>query len=190
MKNYVTLSALIAVLALQTANLHSQETKVETRIGDFAFTHDFANGYPTDETVDEAVRRTRFPTGVSGLHLGDPGCVSVADEAHVRGQLKDGQGSSSSETFDDRQGGLTLQHDNPVCTACASTWRTDHGSRSLPEGDTHAVPPTTCGRSRSQQSPSRASISSSVLDKKRPNDADGYKVFQSPSNSNSSSRSA
>ena len=28
----------------------AQET-IETRIGDLSFTHDFANGYPTDETV-------------------------------------------------------------------------------------------------------------------------------------------
>ena len=53
MKNYVTSFALIGVLALQPANLHSQETKVETRIGDLRFTHDFANGYPTDATVEK-----------------------------------------------------------------------------------------------------------------------------------------
>jgi len=31
----------------------SGSQKIETRIGTLEFTHDFANGYPTDETVEK-----------------------------------------------------------------------------------------------------------------------------------------
>ncbi len=32
---------------------HNQTQKIETRIGTLEFTHDFANGYPTDATIDK-----------------------------------------------------------------------------------------------------------------------------------------
>jgi hypothetical protein len=35
----------------QTEKSKSQGTTFDTRIGPLEFTHDFANGYPTDETV-------------------------------------------------------------------------------------------------------------------------------------------
>ena len=38
----------------QTGKATSQQgTTFDTRIGPLEFTHDFANGYPTDETVDK-----------------------------------------------------------------------------------------------------------------------------------------
>ena len=58
MKNSIALTdALIASMAIPLSNEHSQqtETDVETRIGTLKFTQDFANGYPTDATVEKAV---------------------------------------------------------------------------------------------------------------------------------------
>ena len=38
---------------MNTISTQAQEQTVETRIGKLSFTHDFANGYPTKETVEK-----------------------------------------------------------------------------------------------------------------------------------------
>jgi len=43
--------ALVGVLVFATTGAQAQTETVETRIGKLEFTHDFANGYPTKETV-------------------------------------------------------------------------------------------------------------------------------------------
>ena len=51
-----SMTSLIAFLGILTAcvgNLYSQEEVLKTRIGDLRFTHDFANGYPTNATRDK-----------------------------------------------------------------------------------------------------------------------------------------
>jgi hypothetical protein len=40
-------------MANPTTSTQAQEQTVETRIGKLSFTHDFANGYPTKETVEK-----------------------------------------------------------------------------------------------------------------------------------------
>jgi hypothetical protein len=49
--------ALIAAATLTALTFGSaamaQEQTLDTRIGKLTFTHDFANGYPTDETVQK-----------------------------------------------------------------------------------------------------------------------------------------
>ena len=42
--------AIVCAIALVTA-VQAQAETIKTRIGDLSFTHDFANGYPTDATV-------------------------------------------------------------------------------------------------------------------------------------------
>ena len=50
----LTAAGLIGALALTTVS-HAQRTgeSIDTRIGKLSFTHDFANGYPTQETVEK-----------------------------------------------------------------------------------------------------------------------------------------
>jgi len=50
MRNTLFLAAIAASLVVPAAFATAQET-IDTRIGRLSFTHDFANGYPTDETV-------------------------------------------------------------------------------------------------------------------------------------------
>jgi len=38
----------------------------QTRIGELAFTHDFANGYPTSETVDKLFDEMDFQRAYTG----------------------------------------------------------------------------------------------------------------------------
>ena len=48
MRTVITLAA----LAFASAAIAAEQT-LDTRIGKLTFTHDFANGYPTDETVQK-----------------------------------------------------------------------------------------------------------------------------------------
>ena len=48
----LTLSLLVAGCATRKVGQSHGGSTVETRIGDLSFTHDFANGYPTDATQE------------------------------------------------------------------------------------------------------------------------------------------
>ncbi len=52
--------------------------KIETRIGTLDFTHDFANGYPTDATVEKLYDERDFQRGLPGLSL-----VASGGRVHV-----------------------------------------------------------------------------------------------------------
>ena len=114
MKNYATLSALIACLALQPANLYSQETKVETRIGELRFTHDFANGYPTDATVEKLFDELDFQRACQAYIWALP-VVSMSQWQYAHNEqlgAKNGQ-IVFIESYDDRAGGLTYNATTP-----------------------------------------------------------------------------
>ena len=114
MKNYATLSALIAFLALQPANLFSQETKVETRIGELRFTNDFANGYPTDATVEKLFDELDFQRACQAYIWALP-VVSMSQWQYAHNEqlgAKNGQ-IVFIESYDDRAGGLTYNATTP-----------------------------------------------------------------------------
>ena len=58
MKRHIVLTA-IALFAL-FGGVVIQAEEVETRIGKLEFTHDFANGYPTDATVQTLFNEMDF----------------------------------------------------------------------------------------------------------------------------------
>ena len=63
-RRYRTLLAVaLAVAGLPGLTARAQET-VHTRIGDLDFTHDFANGYPTDATVEKLFNEMDFQRAV------------------------------------------------------------------------------------------------------------------------------
>lgn len=59
-------SSLISAIVLQSCNESATEksisnpNKVQTRIRELEFTHDFENGYPTDETVQKLYNEMDF----------------------------------------------------------------------------------------------------------------------------------
>ena len=64
MRNTVAIVfAFCGMLLAGPGSVYSQETSVKTRIGELRFTHDFANGYPTNETRNVRGQPTeaRFP---------------------------------------------------------------------------------------------------------------------------------
>jgi hypothetical protein len=99
--------ALILITLAPELNAQDGET-IDTRIGKLSFTHDFANGYPTDETVTKLFDEMDFQRA-SQAYLWSLPLVSMAQwqYAHTK-QLgaKNGQ-IIIFENYEDKLGGLT-----------------------------------------------------------------------------------
>jgi hypothetical protein len=74
MKNLILALSFTVALFLQI----SAQTKVQTRIGELEFTHDFENGYPTDETVKKLYDEMDFQRACQAYLWGLP-FVSLAE---------------------------------------------------------------------------------------------------------------
>jgi hypothetical protein len=59
-----TVAAVLTVLLLGLNATATAQQTVDTRIGKLEFTHDFANGYPTDETVEKLFNEMDFQRAV------------------------------------------------------------------------------------------------------------------------------
>jgi len=71
---------LISVLALATTGAHAED--INTRIGTLSFTHDFADGYPTKETVAKLFDERDFQRATQ-LYLWALPMVSVGEVEQV-----------------------------------------------------------------------------------------------------------
>src|SRR5271167_3535395 len=81
-KQILVAAALVGVLALATIGAQAQTQTVETRIGKLAFTHDFANGYPTKETVEKLYDERDFQRACQ-IYLWAMPFVSFGEVEHV-----------------------------------------------------------------------------------------------------------
>ena len=66
--------------------MQAQEQTVETRIGKLSFTHDFANGYPTEETVEKLYDERDFQRACQ-IYLWALPMVSAGEIEHVYMQV-------------------------------------------------------------------------------------------------------
>ncbi|MCP3877674.1 MAG: DUF1254 domain-containing protein [Sulfitobacter sp.] len=91
-----------------------QAETLDTRIGKLEFTHDFANGYPTDATVEKLFNELDFQRAVQAYIWSIP-LVSMAQwqysHEHELG-AKNGQ-AVYLESYKDRLGGLTYNATTP-----------------------------------------------------------------------------
>ena len=97
-----------------TAVAASQPETIDTRIGKLAFTHDFANGYPTDETVKKLFDTMDFQRA-SQAYIWSLPIVSMYQWqwAHMH-QLGARNGQIVwAESYDDKLGGLTFNVTTP-----------------------------------------------------------------------------
>ncbi len=104
---------LVFALVILTGAQAQAET-LKTRIGELSFTHDFANGYPTDATVKKLFDEMDFQRAVQSYYWAIP-LVSMAQwrESHV-GQLGADNGQAIFfETYADKVGGLTFNVTTP-----------------------------------------------------------------------------
>ncbi len=114
MKTMKTLSlGLIATLAAAPAVFAEPET-IKTRVGDLSFTHDFANGYPTDATVTKLHDEMDFQRACQAYIWALP-IVSMAQWQYSHNETlgaKNGQ-IVLCESYDDKLGGLTYNATTP-----------------------------------------------------------------------------
>ena len=107
----ITLAAAV-VAALFAANLQAET--LDTRIGKLEFTHDFANGYPTDATVEKLFNELDFQRAVQ-VYIWSIPMVSMAQwqysHEHELG-AENGQ-AVYLESYKDRLGGLTYNATTP-----------------------------------------------------------------------------
>ena len=99
--------ALLTLMAFGVLNPVLAET-IDTRIGKLEFTHDFANGYPTDAAVEKLYDERDFQRACQAYLWALP-IVSMAQWQHehmVTLGAENGQ-IVFIESYDDRAGGLT-----------------------------------------------------------------------------------
>ena len=88
----------------------------DTRVGKLTFTHNFANGYPTDETVVKLYDERDFQRACQAYVWALP-IVSFAQWQHEHNATlgaKNGQ-IVFVESYKDKLGGLTYQTTTPYC---------------------------------------------------------------------------
>ncbi len=98
---------------------------VQTRIGELSFTHDFENGYPSDETVEKLYDEIDFQRACQAYLWGLP-LVSIAEWQHAHEEVF-GAGDGDFviyTTYRDKQGILTANVTTPYVFAIANLTRT------------------------------------------------------------------
>ena len=132
MKNLILALSLIATFVFHGCDQKttdktnsSDQTKVQTRIGELEFTHDFENGYPTDETVKKLYDEMDFQRACQAYLWGLP-LVSLAEWQHEHETVF---GAADGDfviyaTYKDKLGILTANATTPYVFAFANLERT------------------------------------------------------------------
>lgn len=107
------ISAVYVLVVLIGTQVTAQET-LKTRVGDLSFTHDFANGYPTDATVDKLFNELDFQRACQAYIWSTP-IVSMAQWQHAHTEQLGAENGQIvfCETYDDKIGGLTYNVTTP-----------------------------------------------------------------------------
>jgi hypothetical protein len=108
------ISPLVAIIAVLLASSPIQAETVKTPIGELEFTHDFANGYPTDATVKKLYDARDFQRACQAYLWAIP-IVSMAQwqYAHMATLGAENGQIVYIESYRDRVGGLTYNATTP-----------------------------------------------------------------------------
>ena len=119
-----TMLFLVMILSISLAVTVDAQT-LQTRIGDLEFTHDFENGYPTDETVKKLYDEMDFQRACQAYLWGLP-LVSIAEWQHAHEEVfgADDGDFVIYTTYRDKQGILTANVTTPYVFAIANLART------------------------------------------------------------------
>jgi hypothetical protein len=111
LKNRTLIAA--AIGAALTSSAVQAET-LDTRIGKLEFTHDFANGYPTDATVEKLFNEMDFQRAVQAYLWAIP-FASMAQWQHAHTEQLGAENGQAVflESYEDRLGGLTYNATTP-----------------------------------------------------------------------------
>jgi hypothetical protein len=108
-----TMLIAIAIGAILTSTVLQAET-IDTRIGKLEFTHDFANGYPTDETVKKLFNEMDFQRAVQAYIWAIPfASMAQWQYAHTEQLGAENGQAVFLESYKDRLGGLTYNATTP-----------------------------------------------------------------------------
>jgi hypothetical protein len=108
-------SAIVFVWAISMlAGVQVQAETLKTRIGELEFTHDFANGYPTDTTVEKIFDEMDFQRACQAYIWAIP-VVSMSQWQHEHMATLGTENGQIVfiESYDDRAGGLTYNSTTP-----------------------------------------------------------------------------
>lgn len=114
MNTFKNLLATLSALSLLSVSLSVSAETVDTRIGKLEFTHSFADGYPTDETVETLFEELDFQRAVQAYIWSIP-FTSMAQWQYshtVQLGAENGQ-AVFLESYQDRLGGLTYNATTP-----------------------------------------------------------------------------
>ena len=108
-----TMLIAMVIGAVFTSSVLQAET-LDTRIGKLEFTHDFANGYPTDATVKKLFNEMDFQRAVQAYIWAIP-AVSMSQWQHEHVATLGAENGQIVfiESYDDRAGGLTYNSTTP-----------------------------------------------------------------------------
>jgi hypothetical protein len=109
-----TLTVILCVLSLLAAFAAQAQETIDTRIGKLSFTHDFANGYPTDATQELLFDEIDFQRACQAYLWSIP-IVSMAQwqYAHMEQLGAENGQIVFVETYEDKLGGLTYNTTTP-----------------------------------------------------------------------------
>jgi len=178
-------TSLIAIftIALFTATATGAET-IKTRIGRLNFTHDFANGYPTDSTVAKLFEEIDFQRACQAYIWALP-LVSMAQWQYAHTvQLGAANGQIVFvESYDDKLGGLTYNVTTPYVLPfidlSEGPWVTV-----MPQGEVRGAAHDMWQIQITQiTEPGQYLFVGPGQEIPEDAEAEGFKVFQSPTNS-------
>ncbi|KPJ74293.1 MAG: hypothetical protein AMJ54_17155 [Deltaproteobacteria bacterium SG8_13] len=138
---------IVATIAMLVTGSALQAETVDTRIGKLEFTHSFADGYPTDATVEKLFNEMDFQRAAQAYIWSIP-LVSMAQWQYFHEQelgAKNGQ-AVFLESYKDKLGGLTYNPTTPYVLPFMD----------LAEGPWVVVMPEAGGRTRIQLAQDRS----------------------------------
>ena len=110
----LTFIALVVFIAVFVAFGNASAETLKTRIGELEFTHDFANGYPTDAAVEKIFDEMDFQRACQAYIWAIP-VVSMSQWQHEHMATLGAENGQIVfiESYDDRAGGLTYNSTTP-----------------------------------------------------------------------------
>jgi hypothetical protein len=184
-KQLITMFAIVCAGVMMTG-VHTMAETLKTRIGDLSFTHDFANGYPTDATQELLFDEIDFQRACQAYIWSIP-IVSMAQWQYAHTQQLGAENGQIVfvESYKDKLGGLTYNATTPYVLPFID----------LTEGAWVVEMPAPAGKVRGTAHDMWQIQVTSIIEpgkylfvgpgQETPKGAEteGYKVFQSPTNS-------
>ncbi|QQL46086.1 DUF1254 domain-containing protein [Sulfuriroseicoccus oceanibius] len=175
---------LAGTLVTLTLGAPAEPESIDTRIGKLEFTHDFANGYPTDETVDALFNELDFQRACQTYLWALP-LVSMAQWQYAHEQQLGAENGQIIlfESYQDKLGGLTYNATTPYAlpfiNLVEGPWIVI-----MPKGEVRGAAHDMWQIGITQiTEPGKYLFVAPGQDVPEDAEAEGFKVYQSPTNS-------